>query len=124
MRCFVWRWGKENESFKVFVFTRVHYSDRPADVMLEETKKIALKEGELQNLDHTLTTSMQKGSYVDDSETSGAKEDLNRMIRNEKVEVDTYTYDGTSAQLLYSVGLQPKVIVRSGKKDPRKVEKL
>ena len=91
--------------------------------MLEETK-IALKEGELQNLDHTLTTSMRKGSYVDDSVTGGTKEDLDRMIGNKNVEEDTYTYNGTIAQLFNSVGLQPKVIVRSSKKDPRKAEKL
>ena len=81
LRCrrLVWRWGREDEDWQTYGFTKVHFGDLPAAPLLELIKKAAVKKG--RNIDPEVADQMEKG-YVDDGLGGGTRKIINRMVGN------------------------------------------
>ena len=96
--------------------------DIPASVFLEIVKGLAAQLGS--DIDPDTARKIVEDSYVDDNLSGGNEEEADRMI-GECQEVDgKFVYSGTVSRILSLVGLTAKVIIRSGEKDKRKLDKL
>ena len=122
LRLVVWRMGETEKDWMTWAFVRVAFGDLPASVLLELVKELATKVGV--TIDEETARKISEDSYVDDNLSGGTPEEADKMIGNcEKVE-GKFVYNGTVSKILGLVGLTPKVIVRSGDKDPEKIDKL
>ena len=122
MRRLLWRWGKQDDEWSIFVLKDVHFGDRPAAMCLEIVKGIARDEGKA--ICEDTSKVMEKGSYVDDSIAGGKKEFIDKMIGKVTVQDNKYSYSGTVAQIYQQVGMSLKVMVRSGEQDQGAIDKL
>jgi hypothetical protein len=121
MRRLVWRWGKEDDQWKVYGFTHIHFGDLPAAPFLELTKKKALELG--RDICPKTANQMEEG-YVDDGNGGGDDDFIDQMI-GEITEVDGQLYfSGTVSRILDTLSLRPKFMARSGEKDKRILAKL
>ena len=122
LRLVVWRMGETEEDWQTWGFVRVAFGDLPASVLLELVKEIAAKAGAA--IDEETAKKIFEDSYVDDNLSGGSPEQVEKMI-GDCDEVDgKFVYNGTVSKILGLVGMTPKVIVRSGESDPRKLDKL
>ena len=79
-RRFVWCFGDETASWKTFIFTRVHFGDRPAAVCMEKSREFAITSG--RHHDPDTVKKMAKGGYMDDHVNCDTVADLLRVIGN------------------------------------------
>ena len=85
--------------------------------MLELLKEIAAKAGAA--IDEETAKKIFEDSYVDDNLSGGTPEQVEKMMVDcDKVD-GKFVNNGTVSQILALVGMTPKVIVRSGERDPR-----
>ena len=94
----------------MYCFTSVHFGDRPAAVLMEEARRLAMVQGEA--IDPELTKRMEQGGYVDDNICGGTSTEMDRMIGSVSEEEGEYRYTGTISQVFAEVGMMPKVNVR------------
>ena len=120
-RRLVWRWGQQDQDWKTYGFTKVHFGDLPAAPLLELTKKAAVEEG--RHIDPEVAEQMEKG-YVDDGLGGGKREIIERMVGDVEEIDGQLHYSGVVSQILGKVSMRPKYMVRSGETDTRALDKL
>ena len=118
VRRILWRWGNTEAGWEVLAYNSVTFGDQGAALALELAKKIAAAEGV--DIDPEAAEVILTSTYVDDTAAGGTDQEVTRFIGNC---VDG-VYSGTLAQILGQVGLEPKVMVRSGESDPQKLKAL
>ena len=87
--------------------------------MLELVKEIAAKAGAA--IDVETAKKIFKDSYVDENLSGGIPEQVEKMMGDCDEVYGKFIYNGTVSKILGLVGMTPKVIVRSGERDPRKL---
>ena len=104
-RHLVWRWGQDDQEWKTYGFTKVHFSDLPAAPLLKLTKKAVVEEGRY--IDPEVAEQMER-RYDDDGLGGGSRDIIKRMMGDvEKID-SQLNYSGAVSKILLKVSMRPK----------------
>ena len=119
IRRVVWRYGVQEDDWRVFAFQTVSFGDRPASVLLEiAIKQTAQRFG---TLDPEAAHKITNDRYVDDFASGGTVQQVERFVGKD---LGNMQHDGTMPTILSQGSLQLKVIVTSGESNEEKIHKL
>ena len=119
LRRVVWRFGNQNNDWRVFAFCTVSFGDKPAAALLE----IAIKRvAELnKEIDPAAASRILNDRYVDDFATGGSPLEVARFVGNE---CEEFQCDGTLPAIMSKGSFRLKAIVISGESNQKKIDKL
>ena len=120
VRRVVWRYGKKDTAWRIFVFLTVSMGDRPAACLMEVAVKMTVLI--FGHIDLVASHRLNRDRFVDDIGTGGSKSEVERFKGVENVE--TLVCDGTMPQIMGSTHLLLKAIGVSGEIDGEKLKKL
>ena len=122
MRLMVWR-ATENDDWVVYGFLVVTFGDRPATCITSHCLNLAAEAGRL--LDPKAALCLQNDIYCDDICTGGSKDDVSRMVGQVSESADgKLAYSGTLSQILSKAGFAVKMMVTSGERDDRALDRM
>ena len=78
MRRLVWRWGKKEDEWTTYGFTRMAFGDKPAACGLEVALAKVIAQG--RSIDEAIASIMELGKYVDDASGGGENETVDKMV--------------------------------------------
>jgi hypothetical protein len=119
LRRVVWRFGIQDNDWRVFAFCTVSFGDRPAAALLE----IAIKRvAELnEEIDPAAASRILNDRYVDDFATGGSPLEVARFVGNE---CEEFQCDGTLPAIMSKGSFRLKAIVISGETNQKKIDKI
>ena len=120
VRRVVWRYGKTDAVWRVFVFLTVGMGDRPAACLMEIAVKMTVQI--FGSIDLVAAHRLNKDRFVDDIATGGTKAEVERFKGVENV--DTMVCDGTMTKIMGKTHLNLKAVAISGEVDGDKLKKL
>lgn len=120
VRRVVWRWGDRSSVWQVYAFIVVSMGDRPAATLLEIVIRKTLQM--FGSIDRMAATKLESDRYVDDLISGGELEEVERFVGNQDPE--TYSCNGTMAEIMGKGNLRFKAMAYSGEPDGEKLHKL
>ena len=101
----------------------VAFGDRPSSCILKIAKDLTSHIGKVIN--EVAAKCISQDTYVDDSATGGDQETANRLIGEVSINEDgLLTYTGTLSKIFQKGGFRLKMIVRSGKTNPKALRRM
>ena len=115
MRRLVWRWGCQDQEWKTYGITRMHFGDVVAMCGLDVSLKRVAEAG--RKVDPEAAEMLAHG-YVDDGLGGGDEATVDKLIGEETWEDEKPRYSGTVQQILGLGSFGLKVMVRDGESRP------